>query len=71
MLYAFSQIGWKYFLVFITISPFLVALMWIFAPETKGKTLEEIGALFGDKLAGETLEELGSRWDQGHKEEKS
>lgn len=45
--------------------------MWIFAPETKGKTLEEIGALFGDKLAGETLEELGSRWDQGHKEEKS
>ncbi len=43
-----------------------MACLWIFAPETKGKTLEEIGALFGDELAVETLDQLGVRWAEEH-----
>jgi hypothetical protein len=49
-LYAFGDIGWKYFLVFICIGPIGAALLWKFAPETKGKTLEEIPSMFGDNV---------------------
>lgn len=50
-LYAFGDIGWKYFLVFICAGPVGAGLIWWYAPETNGKTLEEIGGLFGDDLA--------------------
>ena len=63
-LYAFNRIGWKYFLVFICISPFLIALFFYFAEETKGKTLEEIGGLFGDVLAVESLDVMGEKMEQ-------
>lgn len=65
-LYAFTTIGWKYFLVFICISPPLTVCLWVFAPETKGKSLEEIGALFGDQLATETLTSLEAQWESNH-----
>jgi hypothetical protein len=48
---AFNNIGWKYYLVFIF--PSLLAVGWLikFFPETKGRTLEEIGEYFGDEVA--------------------
>lgn len=61
-LYALGDIGWKYFLLFICLGPVGAALIWMYAPETKGKTLEEIGGLFGDKL---TIPELHAT-DQAH-----
>lgn len=63
-MYAFTRIGWRYFLVFIIISPVLIALFFYFAKETKGKTLEEIGGLFGDALAVESLDTLGEKLEQ-------
>ncbi|KIW79468.1 hypothetical protein Z517_06080 [Fonsecaea pedrosoi CBS 271.37] len=50
-LYAFGDIGWKYFLVFILAGPVGALLVWLYGPETKGKTLEEIGGILGDELA--------------------
>lgn len=50
-LYAFETIGWRYYIVFITAPLVFSAGLALIAKETKGKTLEEIGALFGDELA--------------------
>ncbi|KAL6246340.1 hypothetical protein RBB50_006576 [Rhinocladiella similis] len=46
---AFSNIGWKYYLVFISVCA--VGLVWISwtLPETKGVPLEEVAAIFGDQ----------------------
>lgn len=40
-------------MIFIAVAPPLILLLWRWAPETKGKTLEEIGGLFGDHVAVE------------------
>jgi hypothetical protein len=56
-LYAFETIGWRFYLVFIIVPLFLLAAFVYLARETKGKTLEEIGALFGDEMATKTLDE--------------
>ncbi|GFZ52179.1 hypothetical protein JCM24511_09952 [Saitozyma sp. JCM 24511] len=45
---AFNNIGWKYFLVFIVFNITNSILCYFFCPETAGRTLEEIGVLFGD-----------------------
>jgi hypothetical protein len=45
---AFTKIGWKFNLVFIIIPGLALPLIWRFFQETKGMTLEEVGALFGD-----------------------
>ncbi|KAK4942012.1 hypothetical protein LTR10_018193 [Elasticomyces elasticus] len=48
---AFNSIGWKYYLVFIIVTAgMLPYVVWKF-PETKGLSLEEVGALFGDEVA--------------------
>ncbi|CAD6585392.1 MAG: hypothetical protein TREMPRED_004125 [Tremellales sp. Tagirdzhanova-0007] len=55
---AFKTIGWKFFIAFIVFNLSNAILCYFFIPETAGKTLEEIGVLFGDKnvqIAG-TLE---------------
>lgn len=46
---ALDKIGWRFYLVLICPSAVYVVLMYFFFPETKGRTLEEIGALFGDE----------------------
>ncbi|KAH8702278.1 general substrate transporter [Talaromyces proteolyticus] len=45
----FSNLGWKYFLIYICISS--VGYVWLYwaTPETKGIPLEEIAAIYGDK----------------------
>ncbi|KID81491.1 General substrate transporter [Metarhizium guizhouense ARSEF 977] len=50
---AFYYIGWKYYIVFISMTAFMLPLIIFKFPETKGLTLEEIGQLFGDEVAVE------------------
>lgn len=46
---AFANIGWKFYLCLVIPSFFLALVMWFFYPDTKGKPLEEIAAIFGDE----------------------
>ncbi|KAL9053900.1 MAG: hypothetical protein Q9162_004473 [Coniocarpon cinnabarinum] len=46
---ALQSIGWKFYLVLIIPSGLYIALMVLLFPETKGRTLEEIGLAFGDE----------------------
>lgn len=43
-----TNIGWKFYLVFICPSVCFIVAQYFLFPETKGRTLEEIGAIFGD-----------------------
>lgn len=45
---ALTQIGWKFYLVFIVITTVATVVMWFYVPETAGLTLEEIGERFGE-----------------------
>lgn len=48
---AFANIGWRYYLVFIIVPACAVMLFFIYLPETKGLSLEEIAAKFRDEVA--------------------
>lgn len=45
---AFANIGWRFYLCLVIPSFFLALVMWFFYPDTRGKPLEEIAAIFGD-----------------------
>jgi MFS family permease len=47
---AFANIGWKYYLVFIIVPACGLPILARF-PETRGLSLEEISAVFGDEVA--------------------
>ncbi|CAO2654537.1 Nn.00g112700.m01.CDS01 [Neocucurbitaria sp. VM-36] len=55
---ALQSISWRFFLIFLVANVAFVVILYVFYPETKGKTLEEMSALFGDQVA-ETIEEAG------------
>lgn len=46
---AFASIGWKFYLCLIIPSFFLAIIIWFYFPDTRGKPLEEIAAIFGDE----------------------
>ncbi|KAL2411316.1 MFS-type transporter criB [Exophiala dermatitidis] len=48
---AFKALGWKYYIVFVVCDAFAAFCFFVFYPETKGKTLEEMADLFGDNVA--------------------
>ncbi|KAK3672438.1 hypothetical protein LTR78_007745 [Recurvomyces mirabilis] len=52
---ALDKIGWRFYLVLICPSICYIIAIWFLFPETKGRTLEEIGTLFGD-------EHVASHW---------
>ncbi|KAH8587766.1 general substrate transporter [Bisporella sp. PMI_857] len=47
---AFASIGWRYYLVFIIVPALGLGVLFKF-PETKGLSLEEVAAVFGDEVA--------------------
>lgn len=71
---AFGNIGWKYYLVFSILTFFMIIGVWFYWPETKGLSLDEINALFGDDVAidiSHLTEEDRRRLDQTILAEKS
>lgn len=46
---AFANIGWRFFLLFISIMTIGLVVMYFVLPETKRVPLEEVAAIFGDK----------------------
>ena len=44
--YAFKTLGWKYFFVYVATNMSNAVVSYFLFPETKGKTLEEIGKPF-------------------------
>ncbi|KAK9235256.1 general substrate transporter [Lipomyces kononenkoae] len=46
---AFANIGWRYYSVFIATNIIAAVVVFLYFPETKGKTLEEINELFGEE----------------------
>jgi len=47
---AFANIHENYYYVFVACSAFFLVIAYLYFPETKQKTLEEIAAAFGDKV---------------------
>lgn len=48
---AFANIGWKYYIVFAASTFLIIIAIWLWWPETKGLSLEEINAIFGEEVA--------------------
>jgi hypothetical protein len=48
---AIEHIAWRFFLIFIICDAIFIVVVYLVYPETVGRTLEEIAALFGDEVA--------------------
>ena len=48
---ALNNIKWKFFFVLIIPTFFHILFVYFFCPETKGRSLEDINAQFGDQVA--------------------
>ncbi|ETI28370.1 hypothetical protein G647_00819 [Cladophialophora carrionii CBS 160.54] len=62
---ALNKIGWKFYLVLIIPSAVYIVIMYFLFPETKGRTLEEIGHVFGDDM------HVAHNWYEATEEEKA
>lgn len=54
---ALSAIGFRYFYVFFVFNLIALVCYWLFYPETKGRTLEQMDVLFGDQLVPHALDD--------------
>ncbi|OQV04609.1 hypothetical protein CLAIMM_09464 [Cladophialophora immunda] len=61
---ALNKIGWRFYLVLIVPSAVYIVIIYLFFPETKGRTLEEIGHVFGDDM------HVATQWYDASEEEK-
>ncbi|KPM38696.1 hypothetical protein AK830_g7864 [Neonectria ditissima] len=53
---AFDQIGWKYYLLFISLTTVITIVAVFYFPETWQRSLEDMGELFGDAIDAVPLE---------------
>ncbi|KNZ59922.1 hypothetical protein VP01_1641g1 [Puccinia sorghi] len=58
---AVDNIGWKTYLIFMCFNFLFAPIMYLFYPETKGKSLEEIDMLFGDGVSADIRRQSISR----------
>jgi hypothetical protein len=56
--FGFNSLGWKYYLIWASLSASIVPVVWLFYPETTGLSMEEI-----DKVFIETATPLTARRD--------
>lgn len=58
---ALNRIGWKFY--FVLIFPVAVELVcvYLFFPETKQRSLEDIAEVFGDKVCSSRSQRFGQR----------
>ena len=54
---AIEAISWKYFMIFVICDVVFIIIFYLFFPETKNKSLEEIGAIFGDEVSFNLFDE--------------
>ncbi|KAL6240681.1 hypothetical protein RBB50_012391 [Rhinocladiella similis] len=54
---AFAAVGWRYYIVFIVVTTVIGIAIFLWFPETKGRSLEDIGELFGDSVEPLHLDE--------------
>jgi MFS family permease len=69
---AIANIGWRYFLVFVCLTVVTIVVLVVMYPETKGRSLEELAELFGDRVVvhvTNATEEEKARIDQEIKTE--
>ena len=69
---AIANIGWRYFLVFVCLTVVTIVVLIFMYPETKGRSLEELAELFGDRVVvhvTNATEEEKARMDQDIKTE--
>ncbi|KAH7378469.1 general substrate transporter [Phaeosphaeria sp. MPI-PUGE-AT-0046c] len=67
---ALSSLEFKYFYVFFVFNMIACLCYWFFYPETKGRTLEQMDALFGDQLVPHALEDPAAAAAAMEKDEK-
>ncbi|KAJ5151067.1 Major facilitator superfamily domain general substrate transporter [Penicillium canariense] len=67
---AFANIHENYYYVFVACSAFFLVIAYLYFPETKQKTLEEVAAAFGDRvvLVHETPKQASVAGDANHLE---
>ncbi|VDB92316.1 unnamed protein product [Peniophora sp. CBMAI 1063] len=52
---AMDSIGWKFYIIFIVLNAIDGGLIYVWFPETKSKSLEEMSAVFGDHTEKEAI----------------
>ncbi|KAI5816614.1 putative Myo-inositol transporter 1 [Pyronema omphalodes] len=58
-----ENLGWKFFLIFMCFNAAFVPIIYFFYPETAGKSLEELDALFWETTCAWKLTDKGTRGD--------
>ncbi|KAF8072066.1 general substrate transporter [Lyophyllum atratum] len=67
---AMTNVQWKFYMLFVALNLVDFSIIAVFFPETKGKTLEEMNAVFGDEI--DTSKVLGDHENKlSHEDEKS